>query len=135
MTICSWRTQSPERPLNFVRPHAKLRKSKARCTTTSVLRNRHSGLCQSLEFERSILRNDICSIAPIHPPHASLSWAVLRAHDSFFRDYGWSADVRAAPRPLVAVPTHLQKSSCIVHNYIRRGRFIFSPKGCSAQLA
>src|SRR5260370_42599316 len=44
MTICSWRTQSPERPLNFVRPHAKLRNSKAGCATTSVLRNRHSPL-------------------------------------------------------------------------------------------
>ena len=30
MTICSWRMQSPERPLNFVRPHAKLRNSKAK---------------------------------------------------------------------------------------------------------
>ena len=28
MTICSWRTQSPERPLNFVRPRAKLRNRK-----------------------------------------------------------------------------------------------------------
>ncbi|MBB5329302.1 hypothetical protein HDF14_002920 [Edaphobacter lichenicola] len=53
-------------PLNFVRPHAKLRKSEARCTTTSVLRNRHSALRQSLKIERSILRNDICSVAPIH---------------------------------------------------------------------
>jgi hypothetical protein len=70
--------------MNFVRPHAKLRKNKARCSTTSVLRNRHSALCQSLEFDRSMLRNDVCSVAPIHPPHASLSWAVLRADDSFF---------------------------------------------------
>lgn len=42
-------------PLNFVHPHAKLRKSKARCTTTSVLRNRHSAVCQSIKSERPIL--------------------------------------------------------------------------------
>jgi hypothetical protein len=96
MTICSWRTQSPERPLNFVRAHAKLRNSKPRCTTTSVLRNRHSAPCQGLKFERSIFRNDVFSIDRIHQSHASLSWAVLRADDSLFRDYGWSVDVRAA---------------------------------------
>jgi hypothetical protein len=38
-------------------------------------------LCQGLKRERSILRNDSCSIAQIHLPHASLYWAVLRADD------------------------------------------------------
>ena len=41
-------------------------------------------LCQGLKSERSILRNDSCSIAQIHPPHASLYWAVLRADDPLF---------------------------------------------------
>lgn len=41
-------------------------------------------LCQGLKRERSILRNDFCSIAQIHPPHASLYWAVLRADDPLF---------------------------------------------------
>jgi len=58
MTICSWRTQSPERPLNFVRPHAKLHSSKARSTITSFLLNRHLALCRGLKSEGSILRND-----------------------------------------------------------------------------
>jgi len=47
MTICSWRTQS----MNFARSHAKLRNSKARYTTTSVPRNRHSALCQRSNLE------------------------------------------------------------------------------------
>jgi hypothetical protein len=42
------------------------------------------GASQGLKFERPIPRNDIFSIAQIHPPHASLSWAVLRADDSLF---------------------------------------------------
>jgi hypothetical protein len=96
MTICSWRTQSPERPLNFVRPCAKLRNSKAECATTSVLRNRHSALCQRLKFARSILRDDIRSITQIYPPDTPLHWTVLLADDSLFRDHGWSTDVRSA---------------------------------------
>jgi hypothetical protein len=75
MTICSWSTQSSECSLNFARTHAKLQNSEAGCTTTSVPRNRHPALCQVLKFEMSILRNDICSVAQIHPPHASLPWA------------------------------------------------------------
>jgi hypothetical protein len=51
MTICSWRTQSPERPLNFVRPHAKLHGSKARYTITSFLLNRQLALCRGLKSE------------------------------------------------------------------------------------
>jgi hypothetical protein len=66
MTICSWSMQSPERPLNFVRPHAKLRKSKARCATTSVLWNRYSALCQRLKSSRSTPRDDTRSIPQIH---------------------------------------------------------------------
>ena len=96
MTICSWRTQSPERPLNFVRPHAKLRNSKARCATTSVLRDRHSALWQRLKFARSILRDDIRSITQICPPDTPLHWTVLLADDSLFRHHRWSTDVRAA---------------------------------------
>ena len=61
MTICSWRTQSPKRPQKFVCPHAKLRNSKVRCTTSSVHRDRHLALCQQLNFERSISRDDIAA--------------------------------------------------------------------------
>ena len=96
MTICSWRTQSPECPLNFVRPHAKLRNSKARCTTSSVHRDRHLALCQQLNFERSISRDDICSVTQICPPDTPLYWPVLLADDSLFRDHRWSTDVRSA---------------------------------------
>src|ERR1700678_3133659 len=74
MTICSWRTQSPERPLNSVRPHAKLRNSKARCATMSVLRKRHSALYQRVKFARSILQDDIRSITQICPPDTPLHW-------------------------------------------------------------
>ena len=102
MTICSWRTQSPERPLNFARPHAKLRNSKAGCATTSVLRNRHSALCQRLIFARSILRDDIRSITQICPPDTSLNWTVLLADDSLFRDHGWSTG-SVCTRALVGV--------------------------------
>lgn len=84
MTICSWGTQSPERPLNFVRPLAKLRNSKARVATTGVLRNRHSALRQRLKFARSILRDDIRSITQICPPDTPLHWTVLLADDSLF---------------------------------------------------
>jgi hypothetical protein len=96
MTICSWRAQSPERPLNSVRPYAKLRKSKAKCATTSVPGNRHSALCLRPKFARSILRDDIRSITQICPSDTSLHWTVLLAGDSLFRDHRWSTDVRAA---------------------------------------
>ena len=134
MTICSCRTQLPERPQNLDRPHVKLRSRKARCMTASVLRIRHTALCQVLTFKRSIRRNDICNVAQIHPYHASLSWAVLRADDSLFRDHGWSADVRAArdsswqflrssQHPHASFPT-AQKGDALPS----------SAKACSAQL-
>jgi predicted small lipoprotein YifL len=85
MTICSWRTQSPEPP--EFHPHAKLRNSKARGATTSVLRNRHSALCRRLKFATSILRDDIRSITQICPPDTSLHWTVLLADDPLFRDH------------------------------------------------
>ena len=70
MTICSWRPQSPKCPLNFVRPCAKLRNSKARCTTTSVLRNRHSALCQGINlsgrYSEMIFAASLKSIRLIH---------------------------------------------------------------------
>ena len=73
MTICSWRTQSPERPQEFVCPHAKLQIQSAKCTTLKVCQDQYSVLCLHLQFERSIFRDNICSVTPIYPPHASLS--------------------------------------------------------------
>ncbi|MDT7810567.1 MAG: hypothetical protein QOJ42_483 [Acidobacteriaceae bacterium] len=116
MTICSWRTQSPKRPQNFVRPHAKLRNSKARCATTSVLRNRHSALCQRLKFARSISRDDIRSVTQICPPDTPLYWPVLLADDSLFRDHRWSTDVRPTrdrPRQLLHTSQHSRASLTI----------------------
>jgi hypothetical protein len=100
----------------------------ARCATTSVLRNRHSAPRQGLKFERPLLRNDIFSIAQIHPPHASLSWAALRADDSPFCDYTVVCRCSGCTRPLAAVPTYLATSSCISHNCIRRGTPYLPPR-------
>ena len=88
---------------------------------------RHSALCQVLTFKRPLLRNDICicRVAQIRPHPASLPWAVLRTDDSPCRDYRWSADVRAARDRSWQFLRPPQTSSCIFHNCIRRGRFIF----------
>jgi hypothetical protein len=96
MTICSWRTQSPERPLNFVRLHAKLREEQGKTHDHEWSRNRHSALCQSLKFERSIPEMTFAApLQSIRLMHRYLG-LFLAPTIPFFRDYGWSADVRAA---------------------------------------
>ena len=82
MTICSWRTQS----MNFVRSHDKLRNSKARCATTSILQNPAFGGSARVWNVRSILRNDFGCVAQIHPASCvAISGCSLRRRFSFSR--------------------------------------------------
>ncbi len=116
--------ESPERPLTSSVHMLSYGTANPGHATTSVLRNRHSALCQRLKFARSILRDDIRSITQICPPDTPLHWTVLLADDSLFRDhivYRCSVCMRA----LAAIPTYLPTSSCISHNCIRRERFTF----------
>jgi hypothetical protein len=83
------------------------------------------GALPNLTFKRSILRNDNCCVAQIHPHHASVSWAILRTDDSLFRDYGWSAYVRAARGRSWQYLRHPKNILVHLSQLHKKGRFTF----------